>query len=296
MLQRSSMPVELIMTQGSRAGTAAPLQVGYYLVGRHPECQIRPKSRSVSRRHCLLLHNSDGIGVMDLESTGGTFVNDKQIKPHRWVVLRNDDLLRVGKVEFRLAFAADPAEQPPAQDQSNSENTEQADDRETPQSFEQFDVASFLDGEDQAEQDARYSAIRDKFQPESEEAAGNDAGKAAGGQDLFGEIEGDQEFGDTLVTAAGGSDAPAPSKQATGSATKPDAKKSKPRTKKSKPAKFKKAKSGSSFIANLSLGESGWKLPLAVVLLSASVLILGYHFYQSSQQGEVKVNVRSELD
>lgn len=294
------MPVELIMAQGSRAGTAAPIQVGYYLVGRHPECQIRPKSRSVSRRHCLLLHNSDGFGVLDLESTGGTFVNDEKITPHQWVVLRDQDILRVGKVEFRVAVTLDPAQQ--AQASTGTEAAESADDRQTPQSFEEFDVASFLDGEDQAEQDARYSAIRDKFQPQSEEADGEKVdGAAADGQDLFSDLDDDHEFGDTLVTAGGGASAPVP-ENSMPAATKPAATKpsaapaAKPKAKKSKPAKFKKAKAESSAGSGFSLGEAGWKLPLVVVLFSASALILGYHFYQSSQQTDVNVDVRSELD
>lgn len=289
------MPVELIMTQGSRAGTAAPIQVGYYLVGRHPECQIRPKSRSVSRRHCLLLHNSDGFGVLDLESTGGTFVNDEKITPHQWVVLRDQDILRVGKVEFRVAVALDPSQQ--AQASQANEAAESADDRQTPQSFEEFDVASFLDGEDQAEQDARYSAIRDKFQPQSEEADGEQVdGAAADGPDLFGDLDDDHEFGDSLMTAGGGPSAPVP-ETSSPAATKPAAAPAaKPKAKKSKPAKFKKAKTESSSGSGFSLGEGGWKLPLVVVLFSASALILGYHFYQSSQQTDVQVDVRSELD
>ena len=55
-----AMAAQLVLASGSRSGLAAPLFEGYYLIGRHEECQIRPKSRSVSRRHCLL-HNHNGL-------------------------------------------------------------------------------------------------------------------------------------------------------------------------------------------------------------------------------------------
>ena len=48
------MTVKLILATGSHAGMEETLKPGYYMIGRHEQCQIRPKSRSVSRRHCLL--------------------------------------------------------------------------------------------------------------------------------------------------------------------------------------------------------------------------------------------------
>ncbi len=92
----------LVLAVGSRAGREAPLQYGYYMIGRHSECQIRPKSRSVSRRHCLLFQDDTGLQVLDLNSTAGTRVNDLRIRPKTWIALRNGDMLRCGKVVFRV--------------------------------------------------------------------------------------------------------------------------------------------------------------------------------------------------
>ena len=96
------MSATLVLAAGSRAGTEAPLLVGYYMIGREADCQIRPKSRSVSRRHCLVHHQGDGVRVFDLGSTSGTTINNKKIAPKSWVNLEDGDLLRLGKIGFHL--------------------------------------------------------------------------------------------------------------------------------------------------------------------------------------------------
>lgn len=78
----------------------APIHSGYYMIGRLKECQIRPKSRSVSRRHCLL-HWQDGtLRVFDLDSTSGTQIDGEKIPPRTWSVLPPDGELRCGKICF----------------------------------------------------------------------------------------------------------------------------------------------------------------------------------------------------
>lgn len=103
------MNVELLLNVGSPEGTIAPIQQGYYLIGRSRECQIRPKSKSVSRRHCLVFHNDDGVGVMDLESAGGTKINGLRIKPKTWHILRHGDEVRCGKVTLGVRIAMEAA-------------------------------------------------------------------------------------------------------------------------------------------------------------------------------------------
>ncbi|MFK8113739.1 MAG: FHA domain-containing protein [Rubripirellula sp.] len=95
----------LILAVGSRAGLAVPIQTGYYLIGRHEECQIRPKSRSVSRHHCLILHREEtGLSVLDLSSTTGTHVNGKRLVPRDWEPLSDGDMIRCGKVQFQVSM------------------------------------------------------------------------------------------------------------------------------------------------------------------------------------------------
>lgn len=153
------MTVELIITQGSKAGSAAPIHQGYYLVGRLPECQIRPKSKSVSRRHCLLLHNEDGFGALDLKSTRGTHVNGQRLEPHQWCVLNDGDEIRFGKVAFSVSIsqpalaASNPADHPRdiATKEAKDSSPESA-----PKSWHNMDVAGFLAQEDAAEFAEKY--------------------------------------------------------------------------------------------------------------------------------------------
>lgn len=127
------------------------MQLGYYMIGRHKECQIRPKSTSVSRRHCLLRNTDGGLAVFDLKSSSGTIVNDQRLKPHVWVPLEQDDMLRCGKVLFHVSVRVD---------------TEQSDVDEAPnmmmvgQAWQDSDVAGFLTAEDDVEREERYGNIR----------------------------------------------------------------------------------------------------------------------------------------
>ena len=52
----------------------------------------------VSRVHCRLTADDDGIDVEDLKSTNGTFVNGTRLSPR--ARLRPGDRLRVGRMEM----------------------------------------------------------------------------------------------------------------------------------------------------------------------------------------------------
>jgi pSer/pThr/pTyr-binding forkhead associated (FHA) protein len=108
-----SMIVQLVLATGSNAGIAAPIHRGYYMVGRHPACQIRPKTRSVSRRHLLIHHDQAALLVIDLGSTSGTHLNDEKIEPKRWYPISDGDVLRLGKTVFNVSIqTATPSPQP----------------------------------------------------------------------------------------------------------------------------------------------------------------------------------------
>ncbi|MDA8745628.1 FHA domain-containing protein [Rubripirellula amarantea] len=144
---------KLILATGSRAGTEAPLMVGYYMIGRDRECQIRPKSRSVSRRHCIVHHSGQSVRLLDLESTSGTQVNGERILPKTWVDIDDGDLLKFGKICFKLQVSElDAVEDEP----STSETMLSGD------AWKTFDVANFLASADEEDQEQRYREIRSK--------------------------------------------------------------------------------------------------------------------------------------
>ena len=68
-------------------------------VGRASRADFILDVALVSRLHCRLTAGDDNLEVLDLESTNGTFVNDKRIEK---ASLSNGDRLRVGRVELTV--------------------------------------------------------------------------------------------------------------------------------------------------------------------------------------------------
>jgi len=71
-------------------------------VGRAPRADFVVEAALVSRLHCRLTATDEGLEVVDLSSTNGTFVNDKRVKK---ATLAAGDRLRVGRVELQITQA-----------------------------------------------------------------------------------------------------------------------------------------------------------------------------------------------
>ncbi len=169
----STGAARLVLAVGSRAGREAPLQYGYYLIGRHRECQIRPKSRSVSRRHCLLYQDDTGLKVFDLGSTAGTRVNDLRLRPQTWTTLRHGDMLRCGKVAFRVDFGETEsgnsvASKDPAAPMDAARDTGKS--MPVGEAWHDVDIAGFLETADDADRERRYSSIRSANEHDAEDS------------------------------------------------------------------------------------------------------------------------------
>jgi pSer/pThr/pTyr-binding forkhead associated (FHA) protein len=111
--------ITLTAINGRFAGKQFVLsEPGTYLVGRSEDCEVPIPNefqyRTVSRHHCLLQVNPPEIGVRDLGSRNGTFVNGMRIgrnlghepEDHEerpatgGCELRNGDELRVADISF----------------------------------------------------------------------------------------------------------------------------------------------------------------------------------------------------
>ena len=68
-------------------------------VGRTAPADFVLPAALVSRLHCRLEASQDGLMVLDLDSTNGTFVNDRRVER---APLRSGDRLRVGRVELTV--------------------------------------------------------------------------------------------------------------------------------------------------------------------------------------------------
>ena len=88
-----------IYPTGPNMGCRYPLGEKNLALGRGEDCDIRLQDHSVSRRHARIEPTPDGYFVYDLQSTNGTFVNDKQLS-NSWL-LQDGDYLRVGNCIYR---------------------------------------------------------------------------------------------------------------------------------------------------------------------------------------------------
>jgi len=96
------MLVKLRVLDGPSAGRELPINVPEFLVGRSEECQLRPKSDMVSRRHCAVVVGSEGVIIRDFGSRNGTLVNGERVEGQR--TLKPGDELEIRPLRFEVVI------------------------------------------------------------------------------------------------------------------------------------------------------------------------------------------------
>src|SRR5215216_5289143 len=94
----------LYITEAGRPDRAIALSATM-TIGRDNENDIVIGSMSVSRCHALLLRDSVGVRLIDLESTNGTLVNGVPARPDESVRLDNGNIIQIGQVQARYCAA-----------------------------------------------------------------------------------------------------------------------------------------------------------------------------------------------
>lgn len=92
----------VVLSEGKAKGQTIPITLSQFVIGRDPQCNLRPASALISKRHCALLVKNGQVFIRDFESTNGTFVNEDPVKGERG--LANGDTLRVGPLTFRVVM------------------------------------------------------------------------------------------------------------------------------------------------------------------------------------------------
>ena len=95
-----------MIASGKRAGRAISMKRDKLLIGRAEECDLRPLSEEVSRKHCAIIKKDDVLWAKDLRSRNGTFVNGLRIGEPKQ--LADGDLVRVGSLELKVSVAVEP--------------------------------------------------------------------------------------------------------------------------------------------------------------------------------------------
>jgi serine/threonine protein kinase len=94
------MALQLAVLAGPDKGRAFTLNVGPDLMlGRSANAQYQLNDPRVSRNHCQVLLEGDGVAVICNGGSGGTFVNGQQVQRHK---LKPGDVVKVGDTELRL--------------------------------------------------------------------------------------------------------------------------------------------------------------------------------------------------
>jgi predicted component of type VI protein secretion system len=104
------MKLSLVVTQGKLAGKEIQIRLSQFLIGRDPECQLRPNSPLVSKRHCAVLTREGRVFLRDFESTNGTILNDAPVKGE--AELQAGDEFKVGPLAFRVKLEATVVDKP----------------------------------------------------------------------------------------------------------------------------------------------------------------------------------------
>jgi pSer/pThr/pTyr-binding forkhead associated (FHA) protein len=119
--------VILTVTAGSHSGQQFVLRgTTQCLVGRASDCAIRlaggVEDWLVSRHHCQVDVEPEGVRIQDLGSRNGTFLNGRRVAPFGPIqpeehqnetffgtqVLKDGDELRVGPVPLRVTIKSNP--------------------------------------------------------------------------------------------------------------------------------------------------------------------------------------------
>ena len=106
------MKLRLIVEGGVHAGKAIPIGVPQFVIGRDAQCQLRPASAAISKRHCAILVRGQQVFVRDFGSTNGTFVNGELVQGE--VELHNGNKLKVGPLEFVVGLETGTVPKPAA--------------------------------------------------------------------------------------------------------------------------------------------------------------------------------------
>ncbi len=94
----------VVMTAGKQEGKVLNIPQAQFVIGRDPQCHLRPASPSISKRHCALIQRDGRVFLRDFDSTNGTFVNEGPVKGE--VELHEGDNLKVGPLEFTVKIEA----------------------------------------------------------------------------------------------------------------------------------------------------------------------------------------------
>jgi predicted component of type VI protein secretion system len=102
------MPFSLVVrSSGKLEGQKLEIKLAQFLIGRDPQCHLRPASPLISKRHCVLTQRDGKAFIRDFDSTNGSFINDQPVQGE--AELHNGDSLKIGPLLFEVQLDSTPA-------------------------------------------------------------------------------------------------------------------------------------------------------------------------------------------
>jgi pSer/pThr/pTyr-binding forkhead associated (FHA) protein len=116
----------VVLSEGKGQGQTIAIALSQFIIGRDPQCQLRPSSALISKRHCALISRSGKHFIRDFDSTNGTFLNEEPVKGER--ELKHDDNLKVGPLLFRVVIEGSVAVNKPTPLPKSADKSDHDDD------------------------------------------------------------------------------------------------------------------------------------------------------------------------
>lgn len=92
------MKLSLLVASGIHEGEVLQMNGVRLLIGRGPDCHIRPNSPEVGLQHCGLVLRGDSAFLRDLGSRTGTVLNGRRLRGE--IELQDGDLIQIGPLSF----------------------------------------------------------------------------------------------------------------------------------------------------------------------------------------------------
>jgi len=90
-----------VALNGEQKGEDFRIREGQNILGSAPECEIVIRDSTVSAKHASLRYKDSKFILSDLDSSNGTFLNDRQEAIAREEI-KDNDLIRVGEVNLKF--------------------------------------------------------------------------------------------------------------------------------------------------------------------------------------------------
>lgn len=101
------MKANLLMRLKNKAQKIIPVPNEVSVIGRQRNCDFRIPLESISRRHCEVHCDNEGVVLRDLGSRNGTLLNGAKIS-NAERVLQPGDEIRIGPITFILQIDGQP--------------------------------------------------------------------------------------------------------------------------------------------------------------------------------------------